>query len=351
METKIVYNNWQTNSNLKEKDHHATISDLTPCTNYTIDVAAVSFNELVGPYVSKPATTEETEPLAPTSVVAENAPGNSGFISWDPATFCVDHFHVCYYDENKPVEKCTDVWNNTATLVDLLSCSQYTVLVSSVTPSGIIGNQSYDDFSTPDAKPGVPQNFTIIEETPHSVDFWYEPPSVNPQCAVEYDFKEINMDLSSVKTISSVPQTKIEGIFNNLEACTNYELQIRAVSASGLHSEYVSNSVLTSEDIPSEPRNFTASQGGTNDLNLVWWRPELNSMCVTRYILDWAGASGDSGSETINPDGPDQPLPFEVKYTLQNLLDCTSYTLTVHAITLSGAKGVDATTIQSTNNC
>ncbi|CAL4157748.1 unnamed protein product [Meganyctiphanes norvegica] len=341
----------QGNSNFKEKDHHATISDLFLCTNYTIDVAAVSFSGLVGPGVQKDAATEETEPLPPTAVVAESAPENSALVSWDPATLCVDHFHVCYHDEQVPIDTCLDVWNNTVTLVDLLSCSKYTVLVTSVSPYGIFSNESYDNFRTPDQKPGEPENFSILEETPHTVDFTYDPPSLNPQCAVEYDFQEINLDQGSDKTVSSVPQPHIEGIFKNLDACTNYELRIRAVSVTKLHSEWVSKAVLTLEDTPSEPRNFTSSQDGTNNLDLQWWRPEFNSMCASRYILEWSGDTGDTGTETINPPSPDEPLPFEVKYTLGGLADCSSYTLTVHAITLSGTMGVDATTTGHTNNC
>ncbi|CAL4114738.1 unnamed protein product, partial [Meganyctiphanes norvegica] len=321
---------------LTNKDHYATINDLNPCTNYVFNVRAVSVSGVEGPVVQVPGETAEIKPLPPTSVVAQTVSESSILVSWDQNTFCVDHFLVCYHDVYVPEDICLNVTENSITLNGLLPCTKYTVSVVSVSPSGKVSDKTHDLATTPDARPGAPENFSILQETPHTVEFTYDPPSVNPQCAVEYDFKEIKLEQNTTRTNYAAPKPYLDGVFRELDACTNYELRIRAASATDLYSGWVSQNALTLEEIPSEPRNFNAAQTETSDLALSWWQPELNSMCVANYSLEWLGYMQDSGNITINPSSPEEPNPFEVEYTLTGLIDCTNYQLTLHAITQSG---------------
>ncbi|ROT75871.1 frazzled protein [Penaeus vannamei] len=140
---------------VRASDHEAIISPLNGCTNYTIDVFAVSSAGIAGPFVRNYAATAETEPLAPPSVIVGAHGPDSIDVVWgsDPNEKCSGSITICWHDRDH-VEICESIpdgGGNNFTITDLLPCSSYDVIVSVVTPGGIVGqpaaNATHTDWS------------------------------------------------------------------------------------------------------------------------------------------------------------------------------------------------------------
>ena len=61
---------------------------------------------------------------------------------------CVDHFLICYYERSVPEEICVEEDDTKTSLLDLMPCTDYTVVVAAVTPSGVESNKTYSIAST-----------------------------------------------------------------------------------------------------------------------------------------------------------------------------------------------------------
>ncbi|XP_066988330.1 uncharacterized protein [Macrobrachium rosenbergii] len=314
-------------------DHTMTIHPLEPCTGYIFKVAAVSRSGLFGPYALRQARTLEGDPGPVYSMGLSQETTSSIYVNWDAPTACLDHFKVCYFDQEEVGEVCQNVDDTSMTLSELYACTEYFVSVSLVTPSGILGNKTWANTRTLDLAPGIPTNVSIVKVTSHSIDIRYDPPAVNPQCTVEYDFEIIDKSANRATSTRSEKQVGLDNIFQHLEACTLYEARVRAVSHTSLHSDWAVVSEVTKEDTPSAPQNFAATSVTSTSVDLQWFRPAANDRCIAEYYLDWS-----EGSESICC-----PLKFEMEASVTGLTACTDYTFTVNAVTPEGASGEVAT--------
>lgn len=197
------------------------------------------------------------------------------------------------------------------------------------------------------AAPGEPQNLTVIKETAHTVEINFEPPVVNPQCADEYDIQIVDLGAShSYKNTIQYP--RLDNTFQNLEACTEYETTVCAVSAGGLRSSWVTAGTTTSEQVTSQPRGLELRQASQTMLDLTWWSPDVNQHCARSYHLEWTSPGGVTDSENILPPS-DGELPFEVEAQVTGLSPCTEYAVTVAAITPLGDMSPAASLSASTS--
>ncbi|XP_071525808.1 von Willebrand factor A domain-containing protein 7-like [Panulirus ornatus] len=318
-------------------DNIVTISDLIPCTNYTFQVAAVSRSGYKGPYSERDAGTLEGEPSPVDSLALDMITTVSLHVSWDASMQCVDHFLLCYYNDEEVGEVCNTLKDTEETLTKLLSCTAYHVSVTPVTPSGAHGNTTWQSDSTLEAAPGEPQNLTVVQETPHSIEVNFDPPVVNPQCAVEYDYQITDQGTAKVHE-ATIHSPRLDNNMNNLEACTAYEIRVRAVSPGGLRSKWVTTRAATSEQVTSEPRKLELRQKSETMLDLTWWSPDENDKCAQSYHLEWTGPGGVTDSKNILPPAEGE-LPFEVEAQVTDLSPCTEYAITVAAVTPLGTLG------------
>ncbi|XP_068232515.1 von Willebrand factor A domain-containing protein 7-like [Palaemon carinicauda] len=317
---------------VQSADHSMTIYPLDPCTGYIFKVAAVSRSGLIGPFALREARTLEGDPGPVYSLGLSLETIDSIKVQWESPTACLDHYKVCYFDEEEVGEVCQDVHDTEIILSELYACTEYYVSVALVTPSGIIGNKTWANTRTLDLAPGEPTNVAIVKVTSHSIDIRYDPPDVNPQCTIEYDFEIIDKSSNQI-TAANEKLVGLDNIFQHLEACTLYEARVRAVSRTSLHSDWAIVSAVTKEDIPSAPQNFEAASVTSNTVNLVWFRPAVNDRCIGEYYLEWS-----DGSQSI-----DGPLKFEMEATVTSLTSCTDYAFSLNAMTPEGTSGEVAT--------
>lgn len=69
-------------------------------------------------------------------------------VSWSTDRVCVDHFSVCYYEHSVPEIKCHDEYNTDSILDDLFPCTDYSVIVTAITPSGRESEETYGGAMT-----------------------------------------------------------------------------------------------------------------------------------------------------------------------------------------------------------
>nr|XP_045609987.1 von Willebrand factor A domain-containing protein 7-like isoform X1 [Procambarus clarkii] len=327
-------------------DNSVIIENLDPCTNYTIWVSGITVSGIVGPYVESNTATAEIAPSSVTSVTLQEVTSVSMKVTWEGTMTCVDHFNLCYYSQEEVVLYCYEEQVMVATLTGLLPCVTYYVSVTAVSPSDLYSHTLWQTMSTLQVAPGEPQNLTVSSVTSHSISIDFDPPVENPQCTNEYDYTIIGVD---EEVIYSDRQTynQVDNIFEDLEACTNYKIQVRALSSEKLGSQWVTTSATTSEEEPSRPQAFQVLQTNETTLEVSWWAPDVNSNCVKYYELQWTSPYGDVNYDSITP-APGDELPFVIVRLISGLEPCTVYGLSVWAVTPSGSPGNAAMLSHST---
>ncbi|XP_063870578.1 uncharacterized protein LOC135105872 [Scylla paramamosain] len=326
-------------------DNYATVSDLKACTKYTFFVSAVSPKGAQGSTETVKTVMEETEPTAVTSVKATALNASSVEVVWVPAIKeeCVHHYLVCITHLTSLVQECHNDTDLQQTFTGLEACVDYEITVTPVSPSGNLGSFTYDLARTTDLRPSPPTNLKVTDTNAHSALVTFGPPSEHPLCVIQYDIEVEEMgSVKSIKILSA--SVFLQQLLSGLNACTDHEVRISAVTPSGLASEKANVNFTTSEDTPSAPRALTHTTVSVDQIELHWFAPLTNRLCVDMYKVSWTSAS-DSGNMDYTPSGH----PPEVKMTVSGLESCSSYTFTVVAVTPLGDEGSPITHTVSTS--
>ncbi|KAK7024270.1 hypothetical protein SK128_007754 [Halocaridina rubra] len=314
-------------------DHVLTLSPLDPCTNYSIEVFGINAADEAGDASLNYAATADEEPMPPPSVIVTPGGTDSIDVSWPPMpnNKCGSSITICWTDGISPEEYCKNITDvgvieggGGYTINGLLPCTYYEIDIVINSPSGLpslpVGNFTY----TNDVKPDPVENLAISSVSAHEFTVSYDPPSNMPQCIREYDTNVINLDQSyqNFRDIFSPEQTipRIDETHNQLEACSNYRVEVRTVSRQGLESDWASEQTATDGDIPDVVRNLQVQSATESSVTLLWFQPESNPRCVTSYLVEW-----DVGTDTISA------TTFAIEYTVSGLGSCMSYNFSVTA--------------------
>ncbi|TOF90344.1 hypothetical protein CGJ15_24525 [Vibrio parahaemolyticus] len=331
-----------------DSDNTFTIYNLEPCTNYTIEVVAIAWDDSLGPSVQSDSATAETNPDPVWELATKEVTTVSMEVTWEAAIICVDHFKICYYDEEEVTEKCEVVTEPSVTLTDLLPCVDYFVSVTAASYSDYYSTAVWQTRRTLDIAPGTPENLIVTSKTAHSIEIDFDPPSDSPQCVAEYVNSIVELD-DVTKGSEFLFYQQRGYTFDNLDACTHYEIKVCARSSELQASSWAVVNDTTDEDVPTEPQSFVVRDATTTSLTVAWWTPENNSRCVDSYELEWTNPSGETNSETIT-HVPGTSLPFVVEKEITNLDPCTEYSLKVWTITASGSVG-PSTALTASTEC
>jgi len=339
---------------LDDYEHHATVSDLSGCTNYTFEVFAVAVSDDFGEKVIRYAETEESMPLNIDDVrLSTNSDGDI-VVEWisNENDNCAFEYTLCYHDEVHPTETCITVpggggggggggdgGHNNYTLQQLEPCTVYDIGIAGLTPGGMQGNLTYNATISGDKAPSPVQNLAIDSVDVHQVQISYDEPANYAQCVREYDIAVTDLDGFGKKEQHPVPT--IDNIFTDLLACTNYKISVAAVSPSGLTSQSKSVTTVTGEDTPSEPQNFQLELASCNSLSLIWYQPTDNKRCAQQYQLTWTDTNGANTRITNSTS-------FQVKDTVMDLAGDTSFDFTLVALTPLGTSSTSATLTAAT---
>ncbi|XP_042237342.1 fibronectin-like [Homarus americanus] len=221
-------------------DHHANIGPLEPCTEYIISITSISKDGHESDPVSSQASTDDTDPLPPKFIVVDSSGPDTIEVNWgkNEADRCIGYYIICWNASNSLDETCVNVTdaNGKYTITDLLACTHYDVSITVVTPGGIFSETVRNFTNTGEAAPGPVENLKVDDIQTTSVELYFEVPEVNPQCAGEYDIREIDLDHNDYGARRLTDEHRRNTI-SGLKPCSNYKFQVRAVSWNG---EYIS---------------------------------------------------------------------------------------------------------------
>ncbi|XP_076041572.1 uncharacterized protein LOC143025573 [Oratosquilla oratoria] len=324
-------------TNAQEPEHHASVQDLKGCTNYTVDVSAVSKTGLPGALVRTWARTLESDP-PDVAWVSASAPDESSVVAtWAESEHmeCVDHYLACIFDPDLE-EYCHKTLEHKYVFTDLMPCADYQVAIKGVTPEGAEGNRTLALTKTHDVVTSPPRDLQVTKVTAHSAVVTCLPPTMYPRCVKEYDLN-VSPLLTKARTQSiqfrrTLKEDRYEEEMTGLEACMDFEVKMRAVTPSKLTSGWTKSTFTTEEDIPSPPRNVKDQQVTKHSVRLVWFAPEENQHCVAQYHVTWTSGE-DSGSQNVVYPGGEMPL--EIIVDILGLKECTEYDFEIFSYTPS----------------
>ena len=122
-------------------------------------------------------------------------------------------------------------------ITGLEACTNYRILVSTRSPSGLQSEVSEIRNMTLDDLPSEPQAFAVIEVTTTSITLQWFQPATNPRCASVYKLTwedDVNTDTI---TISDASSFKTEVTVDGLRPCTNINFKLYAESLVGAGPE------------------------------------------------------------------------------------------------------------------
>jgi len=279
-------------------DNHATISDLQGCTIYDFDVSPISQDGVNGVIVRVTAETLETYPLPIGDISVTYDESGLIDIIWstNQEDKCQATWKICYHDELNPGDTCfledgAD-GENYRIQINPDFCVKYDVGVAGVSPSGMIGEFSWDFAWTQDAQPGPVQNLALGQVDTNSIEFTYTDPAENANCVTGYDVQITDLNDKSIRALNQ----DHDDFLTDLEACTEYEISVSAYTRTGLTSTPEIISASTGEGPVSAPRSFGVHDGEVTDttITLVWYEALTNSRCTGSYTLSWTGSSDGS---------------------------------------------------------
>lgn len=306
-----------------------TISPLSPCTNYTIEVSANNPSGIFGDPTSVEAVTDDAAPLRPSFVTTTPSGTDEIEVIWG-GNFdnnCAYSIDICWSEETLQEGDCVNVIIDNAdgsgnySITHLTPCARYEISVTVKSPTGLESTPVLVTQRTGDIVPNPVTNLTLVEVRANDVLYSYEMPTENPQCAVS--FKATYVDLTDSEGLNDMIYK------DELLSCTNYLIMVQTISPSGLSSAPENITARTDVAIPTAPKNFTVIANDQDSATLEWLRPQENDRCVTAYKLTW--------TDGTTPQTEDIPFastvsPFKIDHLLTGLTPCTPYEASVVAL-------------------
>ena len=297
-----------------------TLRNLTNGATYTIILAAAN---AAG---TSPTITSRATPLGvpgePQSVSASPGPGEL-VVTWQaPAD-----------TGGNPITGYTITWvsstgasgtvpttGTTHTLRNLTNGATYTISVAAANAAGT--SPAANTSATPLGSPGEPRDVRLQRGDGRLGVSW-SPPANDGGLPVEsYTVHWTAPGGVTQFAVAQGTQHVIDGLVNG----TAYTVTVTATNRAGTsaHSEPAGRRPGTA---PGAPRDVTAARGdGSVEAS---WRPPANDggLGISQYAITWVSSTGATG--TIETG--------DVRYTLQNLLNGATYTITVTATNDAGS--------------
>lgn len=118
-------------------------------------------------------------------------------------------------------------------ITGLKPCTNYRVLVSTRSPSGLESEVREVRNKTLDDVPSEPQEFAVSAVTTTSITLQWFRPATNPNCASEYSLTWMDDVYTDTITISDVSAFKVVYTVEGLRSCTDHTFKLYAESSAG----------------------------------------------------------------------------------------------------------------------
>ncbi|XP_076061129.1 uncharacterized protein LOC143036957 [Oratosquilla oratoria] len=313
-----------------------TMLGLEPCSIYSVDIKAVSPLGFASPPLKLNADTADAAPGMPHNVTVVSASQNEVNITWDDPFVrpqCVERYVLSYAEAHLSFRGI-----HHAALADLKACTNYSFIVSALSPSGHMGPFAETIAPTDDAEPMNLVSLDLSEEKTDSLTASWE---VFPEDNCARSFRLCYHD--SIHPVDECRDVMgSEDVLEDLLPCMDYTVFVAGVSYSGFESNYTTAETRTKDIEPSPPQDVSVMAVGNHTIDISWHQPDLNPQCVHEYQLDIVNEGGmksygyrSNSSISEGFDGLDA---------------CTFYTLLIRSVSLESLYSpwvsINATTLE-----
>lgn len=218
-------------------DNSLIIHDLLPCSNYDVSVTVVSPD---GTFESNVTTNSSSTPdVRPGPVVdlqVTDVSTDQLTVACQPPEVdpqCVKEVITRVINEDQKSLRAVKKTQFEETITGLQACTNYRVLVTTKSPSGLESEEREVSSKTLDDVPSEPQAFEVTEVTTTSITLQWFQPATNPNCAYEYILTWQDDTDSDTITLNDISTFKVLYTVEGLKPCTEHTFTIHAESPAG----------------------------------------------------------------------------------------------------------------------
>ncbi|XP_030374954.1 tyrosine-protein phosphatase 10D [Scaptodrosophila lebanonensis] len=350
---------------LRDSPYTYTFENLNSCQNFDLNIKTTDVLSVVVGNDSKAATTKYSEPGDLTLSISNQSNGDTR-ITWPDVQHktCINIYKFVWRRDNcdegtttlvplryrktddtgntivpnVPNESTVECeWMETSqdgslkqfTLMNLQGCELHTFEVF------INDNQtakSSESFISAEKTPSAITNPTNIIAATEL--FWqWEEPSSNAKCVANY---KVNLTGPAQRLQFNTTQKLANDlfvVFEDLDPCGSYEIQIVPISLNGTNGPSYQNTVVLNEDQPSEIWNaFWISE--PLSIELHWDTPKYGDLCIDSYrTVGWL-------DENITVDALSRTTKENTVLFDTGLSSCQSYTIQIIPYTVQKLDGL-----------
>ena len=276
---------------------HSFISNLSPYTNYSLEVATVN-SQGTGPYsVALLFTTSQSSPAkGPVILAVTHISSSSVLLQWE---------HIPTHLQNGPVVSYTlritansgallvislslSALTNSTTITDLLPYTEYTMQLTAINTAGTSPPTIKVFITREDTPTGPPTQLTATPSTTNIILRWM-PPLASEQNGV--------IIMYSIRFDSITYNTSLrQHTFQDLQEVTEHEFSVAAWTSIGRGPFSALISVTTLSAVPSAPpQNVTGTAQSYQSILVKWYPvPAIHQNGeITSYIVYYQGQEHD----------------------------------------------------------
>ncbi|KAK7080696.1 hypothetical protein SK128_025792, partial [Halocaridina rubra] len=275
-------------------------------------------------------TTDET-PGPPRNLEITEQTDTGVTVRWtEPSLFpqCVDHYRLCAKLESQQ-EICVQTTDTTYTS-KLELCARYTISVSGISSSGLVGIADTLTFSTITGVPGPVVNLTVDAVGSNFINVTFGRPTENPYCVegYKYNVRPTKYVWNIIRSMSWIESKREEcdpcsAVFYPLSPCTNYTLAVNAYNPSMMDGFVTEKTAKTGEAAPKDPVSIIGTPVGTDSIEVVW-EGNPTDPCAGDAVLCWV-----NDVHPVENCMTYQQGTLGGSQLLFGLLPCSLYTITV----------------------
>ena len=314
-----------------------TIDGLNNGTEYRVRVAAVNAVRATSAPVVR--ATPRTVPGPPRALDVRSV-SDTLMLSWDPPAAdggsAVTGYRVQWRSATQEYDETDRQAEPTAprhVIVKLTKGTEYVVRVAAVNAAGagaaLEGSITLDDPPNAPRSPGATVRNRSLEV------FWSAPADGGATPITEYrvfwkgpDDASFDESVCSLRRITVLAGTPLEGAIGPLDNATAYDIRIVAVNDSGPSDP--ATLTATPAAVPGKPVGL-AVYAFADGLQLLWNKPSDNGSAITGYRVQWK-----SGDQQYSRDRQATPGASAESHTIEGLSKGTEYTTRTVAVNANG---------------